>query len=1461
MQQGEGMKKLLRAAFAVFLLSGIVGTCLIFWAWNTNIELPAPLASLLRTRVAKEAGAQLLYDTMKINGAEGRGTVSNLVLKNASSAVFLTLREADVRLSSGTTFVDMLTGDTAVQCFEGKDIDVELGNVRLPEKSTPVEELPGLIPVNRFNLRNIRIHTIVGTFSIDTANLDVRRAGGDFSGEIRINSLPLGGQASMTFQVPFDLGTASIALDWDDASLPNVTALYPLLWLWGISIDEGSASLSLRWSGNLRERFERPDSRIDSLFRNELRGRIQIRDLAVSKADLTTRWNGLFQSASDAHRTWNCRIDGGLATDRILLESVFDGSAPGWGIGASGTADVSSDTWRLIEPFVPLKGLIEPGFASIRFNGRKPSGKPWQAEAVGLLRGFLVDGAPIENASFSLRTEGRKIRGSAVIDSSSGRGSAEGVYDPDAGDIDANISVDGLRSERVRYISKDIQGFVSGDLHLTGNTAKPADSNITGFVAVDEPRFAGRAADRLEGRFSWNRGEWSVSDPILLISGGRIVFQGNVSERRLEGEITAEDVPSEFLGIDADVVRGLCNFRADVEGSPSEPRYTGELWADRVALWERPVSILRARLTGGRRTLSLEHLQAALTSGGTLSGYLNLDLNAGRITTTRFDIVQVDLAQFADRLPEGWKSLEPDGCFDATFERISSEDDAAAWNFSFAGRKLTVASASIDELSLTGIWRGHLLEKFETGARIGDGRIALKGHQIPGDGYAGDLRIHDVDLNVLGTILKVSSPLRGVLTADGTIQWNDTAPSGELTVVVRDLGIGDRFLGNGGGEIVVDRHGIRMDNAAFDRLGLKLSGSMPFDGRGSYDLACRMDRTDLSALPAAYGFRSFQAGDLLVTGSGRVEGRIGASKPDHIDANIQSLEIKRGEDLIVANKPMRFLYQNGIVELRSFELKYRQGLFGVEGVWDPGGRTAMTLTGRDFSILALGNLLEIPDWTVGGSLSFDGGIVGSYPALRLDSNIDVKNLTIKNRVIPEITGNIGVTPDKLKLAYVTVRLNSMNIALSGGIPLPGSGAPDSMDLSLDIASSAISDLPGLLPEVFNNASGSIQATMRFTGRPNAPVVAGTMSLKADQLGLRGMRKPFRQVEIGLKTQEGVIHLEPLRATMGRGILEGGGKVDFQTGVGSVTARLSGQKLDLNWNGIDISGASATLDLGGTMYRPVVRGKVRIPKGRAQIGEFKSTPDFKMRLPLESLDYRFDFEIPRNFWVKNSFINAEMRGSFSAFGDMDKFHLGGTIQSVQGWLFFQRRKFQLENGEVRFGEQDEKIDPYLYIKSVTNVQNTQIYLTLDGTVSSITPKLHSSPPLAESDLIALLTIGRSMEEARQSDSKDLFEKEILEGLKNTYLSGLLGSTISTALNLDEVFFGSLFDRRTGITSSFLRVGKYIGRNIFIAYEGTLSNEGDKTYIFEYRLPRGFFINIEIEKPRNQTRIGVKYDWRF
>ncbi|MEW6713251.1 MAG: translocation/assembly module TamB domain-containing protein, partial [Candidatus Riflebacteria bacterium] len=128
-------------------------------------------------------------------------------------------------------------------------------------------------------------------------------------------------------------------------------------------------------------------------------------------------------------------------------------------------------------------------------------------------------------------------------------------------------------------------------------------------------------------------------------------------------------------------------------------------------------------------------------------------------------------------------------------------------------------------------------------------------------------------------------------------------------------------------------------------------------------------------------------------------------------------------------------------------------------------------------------------------------------------------------------------------------------------------------------------------------------------------------------------------------------------------------------------------------------------------------------------------------------------------------------------------------------------------------------------------------------------------------LALLTLGRDINSAMQSDTKDLFESEILEGLKNTYISALIGNTISAALNLDELFLTSLYDKTEGRSRSFIRAGKYIGQNIFMAYEGTLDEREEETFIFEYRLPKGFVVNLEFEKPEKDKRIGVRYDWKF
>ena len=695
----------------------------------------------------------------------------------------------------------------------------------------------------------------------------------------------------------------------------------------------------------------------------------------------------------------------------------------------------------------------------------------------------------------------------------------------------------------------------------------------------------------------------------------------------------------------------------------------------------------------------------------------------------------------------------------------------------------------------------------------------------------------------------------------GGFEQNGDERKGSFTVFARDMKSKDRDFGNFGCETAIDNEKIRISSGEFDKLGVKISGEMEWQGRRPYKAALELRNVDLSFVPELYGVTTFDYGGLLATGKCNVNGDMASLTPDVINMELDTLRIQKDNDVIISNKPMQIIYQNNGFEVRSLELKYRQGILGVEGIFTPGKTAALMVTGNNFSVKAIGRLFDLPNWNYDGSLSAEARLFGDFNDLRLKASATIAEFMIGGKKIPEVRARVEGNRNALNIEEAFIRLNSSSFNLKGNMTFKEDFAPEAIDLRLFIPQSPINDLAVYLPEVFREASGTIKADLNLSGKPHNPEISGELQMKADELALKNMRKPLTKVDFAISTDDRIINIDRLEASLGRGKLTGNGQVNFRDGLGSITANISGQKLDLSFMNLEINNASATLDVTGDLYNPVLKGKLFVPRGRFNI----TTDLLAKRKPLDlffnTLNYHFDIEVPRNFWIKSSFLNSEMRGRFSITGDLENINLDGGISCVQGKLYFKQRQFQIETGEIKFGGIDNSFDPHIYVKSEGQIQSTKVFLTLQGRVSSFTPQIYSTPPMSEGDLFALLTLGRDLSTAMQSDSKELFETEILEGLKNSYISALIGSTISSALNLDELFLSSLFDRTSGKSRSFIRVGKYIGKNIFMAYEGSMEQGQDEAYIFEYRLPKGFVVNLEFKEPIQEQRIGVRYDWKF
>src|SRR5260370_21546136 len=89
---------------------------------------------------------------------------------------------------------------------------------------------------------------------------------------------------------------------------------------------------------------------------------------------------------------------------------------------------------------------------------------------------------------------------------------------------------------------------------------------------------------------------------------------------------------------------------------------------------------------------------------------------------------------------------------------------------------------------------------------------------------------------------------------------------------------------------------------------------------------------------------------------------------------------------------------------------------------------------------------------------------------------------------------------------------------------------------------------------------------------------------------------------------------------------------------------------------------------------------------------------------------------------------------------------GRIEIKGGGARFAGQKYQLQRGEVYFTN-PVRIDPIIDLDATAQVENYDITVGLHGTATNLKPTYRSEPPLSETDVFALLALGRTQEAAQ------------------------------------------------------------------------------------------------------------------
>jgi translocation and assembly module TamB len=165
---------------------------------------------------------------------------------------------------------------------------------------------------------------------------------------------------------------------------------------------------------------------------------------------------------------------------------------------------------------------------------------------------------------------------------------------------------------------------------------------------------------------------------------------------------------------------------------------------------------------------------------------------------------------------------------------------------------------------------------------------------------------------------------------------------------------------------------------------------------------------------------------------------------------------------------------------------------------------------------------------------------------------------------------------------------------------------------------------------------------------------------------------------------------------------------------------------------------------------------------------------------------------------------------------------------------------------------------LDLQATTSVQDYDIMLHLAGTIEHFDLGLTSDPSLSETDILALLTVGRTTEQVAKSEQSVGKEEATSMAMQQ-----LLEQGVERLPGIDQVVdsfqISPVYDPDLDTSATELSVGKQMLENrLVLRYSTTLESSGRQGVRVEYELSRNVYL---IGEQDSQRGFGGDIRFRF
>jgi len=433
------------------------------------------------------------------------------------------------------------------------------------------------------------------------------------------------------------------------------------------------------------------------------------------------------------------------------------------------------------------------------------------------------------------------------------------------------------------------------------------------------------------------------------------------------------------------------------------------------------------------------------------------------------------------------------------------------------------------------------------------------------------------------------------------------------------------------------------------------------------------------------------------------------------------------------------------------------------------------------------------------------------------------------------------------------------LALPHWKPRLGLARSQALSASLNMDGVPAHSLIRLFPELAQ-ANGTLQVSLNVGGRLGAPQMSGDARWRDGSVDVPVLGLKVHDVKAELKTARPNTLIYAVSARSGRGELQLDGQTRLLPERGwPTTIRLHSQDLEVS----NIPQAYVVVDsevkmevAGATVH---IDGDITIPQARLKPqtlpeGAISASPDVIVIHRRDTFSQQARWQVTTRLRVTlgdkvdfNGFgIRGKLRGNLLLTDAPGKLLMGqGELNIAEGMYRMRGRDLTIRRGRLIFSNTFID-DPALDVEAVRVIENVTAGVRIKGTLKKPLLTVFSEPAMPESEVLAYLILGHSLEQSTQAEGQSINRTASALGfIAGDYLEKGIGGP----LGLDEL----RVDVNQATQNTSLVVGKYLSPKLYLRYYNGIA-QSSRMVQLQYQLSRRVTIQTESGYQGTQSTTG-------